>query len=249
MLQYVTGDSVFFPVMRQYFRDRAYSVAETEDLLAHFEKYVPNPAVPFRTFFEQWLYKRGHPIYEASFKTTQESATEYKASLTLKQVQTGENVPEVFVMPVSLTFEGAKGETQTVTLLNNSRQQNFQIITPYPVVALYIDRDENILAVKADTVTSVEEAPALPEGGFAVMPNPVSGAGEFSVNISVHLPDSKVYIALYDMTGRIAEVIHDGIFPAGNYTIARQNNLPTGVYYVRATVDGKTFAAPLTVVK
>jgi hypothetical protein len=75
------------------------------------------------------------------------------------------------------------------------------------------------------------------------------GSGEFTVDIAVNAPDSEVFIALYDLTGHRVEILHDGVFPMGNFTISHQNNLPAGVYYVRATIGGKTFAAPLTVVR
>lgn len=248
MLRYVVGDSVFFPVMRQYFRDYAYSTAETEDLLAYFESHVQNPSVPFRTFFEQWLYKRGHPEYNVAFSTEKLTSDEYKTTVTLSQSQTGENVPDVFVMPVQITLKGSKGERFVSFIKSALRVNKAEYVTTFPVIAVTIDEEEKILCLTSDAAVSVEEqSPQSNE--FAIIPNPVAANGSFSINFGASSLDSKVYIAIYDITGQEISVLHDGVIPPGKYTISRQNNLPSGVYYIRANIDGKVFASSLTVIR
>jgi len=245
MLRYVVGDSVFFPTMRKYLNEHAYSYAETEDMLAVFEREVPNSIVPMRTFFEQWLYKRGHPDYDVEFSSLQQ-ADKYLTKIILKQRQIGENVPDVFVMPVILALNGAKDQRQTFRVLNDKRSQEYEFATDFPVVSAIVDEGENILCVRSASAVSVEET--QPSSDLSVAPNPITG-NSISVQFSVAGKDSPVIIALYNTTGEIIQTLYNAIIPAGTYTITRECNIPSGAYYIRISDDSRIFVRPLSVVR
>ncbi len=245
MLRYVVGDSLFFPTMRKYLNKYAFSYAETEDMLAVFEQEVSSPAVPIRTFFDQWLYKRGHPEYDVEF-STQEQSGQYLIKITLKQNQSGDNIPEVFVMPVNLTVKSADGKKQIFTVLNNQRRQEFEFITDFPVASAIVDENEDILCLRTSTALSVSESSDFNKSSLS--PNPLSG-NEISLHFFVLRNESLVKINLYDVTGRNIQNLYNTIVPAGKYTLNKECNIPNGMYYVRLSIDGADTMIPLTVIR
>lgn len=245
MLRYVVGDSVFFPTMRKYLNKYAYSYAETEDMLAVFEQEVTNPIVPMRTFFEQWLYKRGHPDYDIEF-TSSHQGDKYLTKVMLKQRQIGENVPEVFVMPVNLTLYGTKDQRQVIRVLNNIRSQEYEFTTDFPVASIIVDEYEDILCGRSEAALSVAET--YTNDDVSIAPNPITG-NSISVQFSVTGKDSPVIIALYNTTGEIIQTLYNAIIPAGTYTLNRECNVPSGSYYIRISAGDKVSAIPLSVIR
>jgi hypothetical protein len=67
-----------------------------------------------------------------------------------------------------------------------------------------------------------------------VYPNPSSGV--FNVQLETSTPLSLTTIEVTDVLGRV--ILTDKV-KAGNYQLNLGNNL-NGVYFVKATVDGKT---------
>ncbi|MGQ9465744.1 MAG: T9SS type A sorting domain-containing protein [bacterium] len=63
-----------------------------------------------------------------------------------------------------------------------------------------------------------------------ILPNP------FSQNCKVMLAlpvDAKIKLKLYDITGRIVDIIYDGFVTAGYHSITYNKKLPNGVYFLR----------------
>jgi hypothetical protein len=87
------------------------------------------------------------------------------------------------------------------------------------------------LVVTPDTPAE-EGPPEQGRGRLAVAPNPVRGA--VAVTLTLDAP-ARVRLALYDVLGREAALLHDGPAPAGasTYDVA-PGRLPAGVYVVRA---------------
>lgn len=75
-----------------------------------------------------------------------------------------------------------------------------------------------------EQVISVEE---LGEGGFSIFPNPCDGN---TINLS-GISDGKSLVEVYDATGKLIHRSTETIL--GTVTIAFDNTLPVGVYYVR----------------
>ena len=70
-------------------------------------------------------------------------------------------------------------------------------------------------------------------------------------NISYSLPlDTKVKLKVYNITGELINILHDGIKPAGNYSIEwNAEGYPSGVYFVKLTTDEFTQTQKLMLIK
>ena len=70
-------------------------------------------------------------------------------------------------------------------------------------------------------------------------------------NISYSLPlDTKVKLDVYNITGELINILHDGIKPAGNYSIEwNAEGYPSGVYFVKLTTDEFTQTQKLMLIK
>ncbi len=106
-LRGLLGDRAFFEGLKDYYNAHKESTATTSDLRAALEK---SSGKDLKEFFERWIYKAGHPIYQATWKQTGKTSLE----ISLKQMQTD----DAFLQPVTieiLTNKGAKRVTMTPT--------------------------------------------------------------------------------------------------------------------------------------
>lgn len=157
MLRQMLGDSTFYSVLHAYMDRFAYGNATTEEFKQTFIDLVPNPPVDFSTFFDQWVYKAGHPRYNmiASVDETLQNVT-----VTIEQLQTGNNVPDVFVMPLEIEFIGTNGERHIERVINSERTQQFSFSLPFAVANVLLDPFDKVLCEKEITITSVQNAAA-----------------------------------------------------------------------------------------
>lgn len=79
MLRKQVGDAMFFKSLNHYLTTNANSPVYTENLQKAFEETTGKP---FGWFFDQWVYKMGHPIFEVTDKYDNG-----KLTLTVKQTQ------------------------------------------------------------------------------------------------------------------------------------------------------------------
>jgi hypothetical protein len=73
---------------------------KTEQFKTYFAEHNPDAIMSFDTFFQQWIYSPGHPVYEIIPAITKIDDTNYDVQITLNQTQNVENVPEVFITPL-----------------------------------------------------------------------------------------------------------------------------------------------------
>ncbi len=106
MLRNHVGDSHFRRSLKTYLHRYANSTAETDDLRKVFELETGKS---LQQFFDQWVYKEGHPILKVQF-----SADETFAKIKVEQTQPGE--PFEFALDVKLVFaKGVKSYTFNIT--------------------------------------------------------------------------------------------------------------------------------------
>ncbi len=109
MLRYMLGDDAFWSSLTQYVTSNRHQVVETVDLERAIETATGRN---LQAFFQQWVYKGGHPEYQVEFAW--DEATRI-ATVTVKQQQQigaehGVETP-LFDMPVTLFFALPEGET------------------------------------------------------------------------------------------------------------------------------------------
>lgn len=251
MLRSMLGDSVYFSFMRQYMNRYAYSSIETEQMIALLEELAPNPRVPFRTFFEQWIYRKGHPIYSSSLDYARVfTPNNIEANVVVKQLQSElafTEYPEVFEMPITLRFTSDNGDTYDTVVVNNQRSQRFTIKLNFIPTSMKFDPDENILCQKENTeivITGVnDESNAQASNAVSVYPTPVQKGASFTVSYPVTKTMKRVSIDIFSLTGeRVMEVMdsevnytqHGGI----NRVTAPTYGLPIGAYIIRMKTQG-----------
>jgi aminopeptidase N len=131
-LRGLLGDQAFFEGLRNYYKEHEDSTATTEDLRAAFEKASGKD---LKDFFERWIYKSGHPIYQVSWKQVSNSSIE----ITLRQLQ----ADEAFLQPVTIEILTNKG-AQRVTISPADKETSIKVKTAKPK-KITVDPDEFIL--------------------------------------------------------------------------------------------------------
>ncbi|HEV7842520.1 MAG TPA: M1 family metallopeptidase, partial [Pyrinomonadaceae bacterium] len=87
MLRGMLGDTVFFRGIREYYNAHKEGNATTEDLRAALEKASGQD---LKEFFTRWVYKSGHPRYEASWSWSESGQQGGTLNITLNQMQRDE---------------------------------------------------------------------------------------------------------------------------------------------------------------
>jgi aminopeptidase N len=131
-LRGMLGDKAFFEGLRSYYDAHKESTATTEDLRAALEKASGRN---LKNFFERWIYKSGHPVYQISWKETGKASIE----VTLKQMQTD----EAFLQPVTIEIVTNKG-AQRLTITPEDKETSVKVKSAKPK-RIVVDPDEFIL--------------------------------------------------------------------------------------------------------
>ena len=96
MLRFILGDEAFFRTLSAFLHEHDFDVADTHD----FRKAVKTvTGQNLDWFFEQWLYKPGHPVFEVS---SDWDKTAGMVRLRVRQVQDRSRGIPVYRMPVRI---------------------------------------------------------------------------------------------------------------------------------------------------
>jgi aminopeptidase N len=128
----IDDDVLFFSILETYLADFAFGNAETADFRLAFENGM---GISLVDFFDQWIYTPLWPIYSVIYEnSTREGG--YKVDINMQQVQE-HNVVDIdetplrdyYTMPVTFTVHYTDETTETFTVTNSQRNQNFQLLT------------------------------------------------------------------------------------------------------------------------
>ena len=122
MLRKQLGDKNFWRALGHYLKSNANQPVSTEDLRIAIEE---STGQSMDAFFDQWLYKMGHPVFEVSKKY---DATKKQLTMSIKQVQKKDMTslyPQVkyFQTPVEIEIANAKG-TRIETVFIKPKAEN-----------------------------------------------------------------------------------------------------------------------------
>lgn len=143
MLRGVTGDSVFYKILRTYYEKYKYKNASTQD----FENVCGQiSGTNLKYFFDQWIYNgTGRPEYRYSWKfddfNGEKNSGVFMVRLNLRQIQKDR---EVYKMPVKVIVKTENGEEE-FTIFNESREQQFEQPVKGKPTDVVIDNDNWIL--------------------------------------------------------------------------------------------------------
>jgi aminopeptidase N len=227
MMRRMVGDSTFFPALRAYITRYAKSSAQTFEFMEFLEQSIPNPPVAWSTFFNQWLVKAGHPVYDAVIRPVPGGGAE-SYRVTISQTQFDVNVPEAFVMPLRVRILGP-GTTRDTVVMISERTQSFDLQLGWVPRELVLDPDHDILCEKQSSVVSVDERLGAP-GRIAVLGPHTAEQGQMLRVASYY--DDVMPVRILAVTG---EVVLSVSLPTGVSHIAT-SALPPGTY-VLASAD------------
>lgn len=228
MLRNVTGDSVFFNILKSYMNDPAlaYSTAVTEDLQRVSEQ-VSGKNLNY--FFQEWVYGENYPVYSINWNKQKREDSLYDVSVTVSQKQNTN--PSYFTMPVDIKISFAKGDT-SFTVFNDLQNQTFSFIVKSNPVLVTFDPENKILKDKKgdDPVESID---------FRLLqnyPNPFNPQTKIMYMIREY---TDVNLRVFDTSGReVAKLVSDKQRP-GTYEVAFvASNIASGIYFYKLDAGG-----------
>ncbi len=234
MMRTMLGDSTFFELLHNYFDQFAYQSLETEDLVRFCQERIPSPPVPWRTFFDQWVYALGHPILHADLLSLEQAATGYRVRVRIAQVQDSSAFLSVYVVPLQLRLrEYWSGGAYDTTLLVSSREQIATLEVPFlprtleldPDDAILCQKDSSALVLNIETESSAERVRVLPHPCLRGQP------------LTVWLPPSwnAATIRLWRSDGRL--VLQT--ITSGELCSIESDSLAPGLYMLDVAANGR----------
>ncbi len=185
-----------------------------------------------RWFFDQWIYRKGWPIYAYVWRT-EPIPSGHRVTVTIQQHQT----EPVFQMPIQLRARAAGSFEETVTVNNSQRTQQFQFDLAFRPDSLLFDPDGWILKqISSQSVAVGSEPGDLPQKFvlYQNYPNPFNPV----TTIRFDTPrEGHVTLQVFDLLGQeVAVLVNERRLP-GRYEVRLNNEtLTSGVYFYRLTV-------------
>lgn len=231
MLQKILGDTLFFHTFRSFLNEYSFKSIETKDFIEYFKNHIPNPTIDFDTFFDQWLFRPGHPVFtlNAEVNTYPNDSNYYNAKISLLQIQSGNNIPEVFKTPVNIIFKSGETVYSTI-LLDTSRVQQFSIALPFFPDTIVIDTTFILCEVSDIFLYARNESHFNKD---KIYPNPATPSSLVSVEFSSPSNDFGELV-IYDLLGnRIQKIFEGQILSGNNIFTFKASKLVSGIYQIR----------------
>ncbi len=239
MLKEMLGDTLFFHTLRGFLQEYSFKSITTENFINHFSEKIKNPNVDFMTFFDQWLFKAGHPVFSVSsiVHSYQNDTGYYDAEISISQIQSGNNVPSTFKTPVRLIFKTGDS-VFSQTFVTFDRVSIFSTALPFFPDSIFVDTT-SVLCEVGDIVLSYNEEDAL---GFPkVFPNPIFNDQILNIKFGKEF-NGVAELSIYDLFGR--SLIHKFISLSNGQellTIPESLHLLCGTYFLKITTRDNSY--------
>jgi aminopeptidase N len=254
-LRRILGDSTYFHIMKLYATKFAFRTATTDDLQAMFIENAPTASISLRNFFQEWVYGRGIPTFSAAWRIAGiNDNTQYRSVLVpswqlpvrvevaLSQLQQGNGVPDVYHLPISVTFRRVNSNVNPPdtlravrTIYTNERRTSAIFDVPFVPDSVIIDEAADFLCEKRSLSMNCASTPIV----LRVYPNPIKPQSPFTVDFSLH-NDAQITIEIFDMLGSRVATSFQGYATSGMHCIRDAVNLAVGVYVVRIRGNGSS---------
>jgi aminopeptidase N len=244
MLRWVTGDDVFFSILKEYGRQFAYSNATLNDFIDVAEQ---QSGMDLDWFFTQWIYGEGFPVFDLYWNYTRVSEDQYDVSFRVEQSQT---TPTRFYMPIEFMITTSlDSKVDTVWVSEEGGRFNW-ILRGKPLKLMV---DPNNWVLKDINVRSEPLPGNLPPDQIALTqnyPNPFLADRHANTRILYRIePDrvpALVRLEVYDVMGRRVRTLVRQRKMAGYHRIEwnglddQGRQLPSGVYVYRLQLEGQS---------
>jgi aminopeptidase N len=221
-------------------RERA---VQTSDFIAGVERFAPNAPMSWRTFFRQWLYETGHPVFSVLYEHNPAGNGASRATVTIAQVQSHPTTPDVFEVPVTvrLWMDRQYRDTAIVML---SRSVMFTVNLDGPLTAVELDPNKELLHELQASINSVSQESANTHAMRLVSPHPHTTREAIHVHVR-HARGAR--IELVDAVGR---VIDHGTVPSDD-DVCRlaTSTAPTGLVHVRLVSTNNVQSLPCLIIR
>src|SRR5262249_54549428 len=143
MLRNMLGDDVFWRSVNAYLTKHARSIVETRDLMRALED---GSGRGLEQFFEQWVYRAGHPELEVKIEHEAGALT-----VAVKQVQKIDRESPAFAFPLTIDVVHGKGQPVRHTHRIEKATDTITLPSPERPSFVVIDADFGVLAeIKLD---------------------------------------------------------------------------------------------------
>ncbi len=244
MLREFLGDDVFFPALRAMLDNYKFTSIETVDFMNFFKENVPSDLIDYDAFFEQWIIKAGHPIFEVQ-TSTYDIGDKFEIKIDIKQVQEGTNIPEVFVTPIEfLVYRGSILDPKVLKM--DKREQEFSFELDYRPDSIKVNTNKLICSVNSNLMSiNSNENNSL----NSAYPNPIKLGGiiNFAFN---NITTGIANIEVVDILGNVYFSKTEPNLQNSNYFFQLEtSNYPKGNYFVKFNQNGSTLILKFVVVE
>ncbi|MCU0372056.1 MAG: T9SS type A sorting domain-containing protein [Ignavibacteria bacterium] len=239
MLRGVTGDSVFFSILKNYLNDTAlaYGTAVTED----FQRVAESDyGKSLNYFFQEWIYGENCPKYKIEWSYTQNPVSGNDVRVKITQSQNSN--PSFFTMPADIKIKTNFGDT-VLTVFNNSQVQEFVFNIYGTPSEITFDPDNKILKEKSGD-EPVESIDFRLEQNY---PNPFNPYTVIDYKIK---SSENVTLKVYDVSGKeVQTLVNENQRPA-SYTVKFvPANIASGVYFYKLSAGGLSETRKMVYIK
>jgi aminopeptidase N len=220
MLRGITGDSLFFQILRKYLNDPelAYGVATTEDFQEIAEEVYGSS---LNYFFGEWIYGENYPRYFLKWDYKKRNDNLYEISLNTEQANN--TYPVFFTMPIQIKISTAVKDT-LLSFFNDRQNQSFIFYVEGEPTGFSFDPFNNILK---DAV--IYDPLLIKFNLLQNFPNPFNNKTTIRFEASKR---ERVIIKVFDVLGNdVASIFNDEI-EAGRYNVEfSAEGLSSGIYF------------------
>jgi len=150
MMRHVLGDEGWWKSIHHYLDAHQFNNVEANDLnIAAQEATGQN----LDWFFEQWLYKDGHPIYNVSYNFEPDNKL---VRMKVVQMQDRDSMTGTFKMPIDIELTMPDGSKNIQTIRDSDSSQTFTLLASQKPLNVIFDKGNAILK-EAHIEKAVEE--------------------------------------------------------------------------------------------
>lgn len=134
MLRWILGDEPFRKAVTRLLEKHAYSTADARDFLAAIRE---TSGQRLEAFFDQWIYRAGHPVFEVSW--------EWLESARTARLKVAQRKSPLFETPVDIGIVGAGGKTVHRLHIAAKEEQSFDIACDSKPLLVRFDEGDHLL--------------------------------------------------------------------------------------------------------
>jgi aminopeptidase N len=232
MMRYVMSDTLFFRALKDYAADSVNfrnSTAVTDDFTA---KLFESSGMDMSWFIDEWVKQPDHPVYANIYQFSDLGGGSWSVGFQATQTQ---STTPFHRMPVVVKITFASGPDTLIRVDNDVNNQIWSWTFDRQPLTFAFDPNNDIVLKEGSTVSGlvgVSNNNNKVPGSFALMqnyPNPFNPVTNIRFDVPVK---SNVELKVYDVTGKLVNILFAGITEQGKYTATfNASSLASGVYY------------------